>query len=668
MRSPDMALPDPLLDESALPFGAPDFAAIHPDAFAPAFERAIAEAGAEIEAIAADPAEPDFANTLGALERAGARLARVRRIFFTLTSVRSTPELRTIEPIVSRMLTEHGLRVAYDARLFERVRSLWARREMFGLGEAEQRLLHDSYEGFVDGGAELDAAGKTRFAEIAQRLSSLSIAFGQNVLDAAASWELLIDEADLDGLPEATRLAAASRAEAKGYTGRYLLTLDRGDAEAVLTFSHRRALRETVWRAFTTRCNGGPHDNRGIVDEILALRHERAALLGYACYADHALAESMAKTPDAAMALLMRVWQPALIQIAAEQAELERIAGAPIAAWDWRYYAEQVRRERYALDGAEVKRHLTLSAVRAAAFETAGRLYGLHFARRADVPGWHSDVEAWAVAEADGTPRGLLYTDYFARAEKHGGAWMGSLRVQERLDAPVLPIVYLVANFARAPEGADTGLSIDEARTLFHEFGHALHALLSDTRYPSQAGTAVARDFVEFPSKFMEHWIVAPETLRPLGVPEALIAAIGRADDFGQGFATIEFLASAIIDLDLHRRTEPVIDAVGLAEELLAGLGMPAVIAPRHGLTHFTHVFDGGYAARYYSYLWAEVLDADAFAAFTEAGDIYDAGLAQRFRREVLAHGNDRDPAESFHAFRGRDPQEGALLHDRRLA
>lgn len=669
----DVSERDPLLDESGLPFGAPDFARIAPEAFLPALGAGIAEAAAEIGRIASDPAEPSFANTLEAMERAGARLARARRIFWTISSAQSGEAIRAIEPAVSEMLTRHGISIAYDPALFARVRTLWERREALGLDEAQQRLLRDSWQGFVDGGAQLDEAGKARFAAIAEELSSLSTRFGHNVLAEAAAWEMLLDEADLDGLPEPMRAAAARRAEARGHPGRYLLTLDRGDAEGLLTFSKRRDLRERMWRAFTSRNDGGPNDNGPIVDRMLALRHERAALLGYACYADYALSDSMAKTPDAAMSLLMRVWRPALEQAAEEQEELQRVAAADglegdFAPWDWRYYAERVRLERYALDGGEVKKGLTLDRVRDAAFATAGRLYGLRFEPRPDLAGWHADVRTWAVSEAGGAALGLLYTDYFARAEKHGGAWMGSLRVQEKLDGPVLPIVYLVANFAKPPAGADTGLSIDEARTLFHEFGHALHALLSDVTYPSQAGTAVARDFVEFPSKFMEHWIVAPETLTGLGLPESLIAAIGHADDFGQGFATIEFLASAIVDLALHRSTEPVADARALAARTLSEIGMPATIAPRHGLTHFTHVFDGGYAGAYYSYLWSEVLDADAFAAFTDGGDIFDSALAARFRREILAPGNSRDPAISFVAFRGREPEEDALLRDRRLA
>lgn len=664
---------DLLLDQSALPFGAPDFARLTPSAFLPAFEQGIAEAAADIEAIAADPRPPTFANTLEAMERAGARLSRVRRIFWTISSAQSDAAIREIEPVISEMLTRHSIAVAFDARLFARVRSLWDQREALHLDEAQLRLLRDSYRGFVDGGAELDKRGKARFAKIAEELSALSIRFGQNVLAAAAKWEMLLVEGDLDGLPDSIRAAAARRAEARGHPGRYLLTLDRGDAEGVLTFSRRRDLREEMWRAFAARGDEAPHDNNVIIGRTLALRRERAALLGYASYAEYALADSMAKTPDAAMGLLMRVWHPALEQVAAEQRVLEQLADAngehqSFAPWDWRFYAEQVRLDRYALDGGEVKKHLTLDRVRDAAFATAGKLYGLRFDYRRDLPGWHKDVRAWAVCEADSTPLGLLYTDYFARAEKHGGAWMGSLRVQEKLDGPVLPITYLVANFAKSPAGADTGLSIDEARTLFHEFGHALHALLSDVTYPSQAGTAVARDFVEFPSKFMEHWIVAPETLAELGLPETLITAIGHADDFGQGFSTIEFLASAIVDLSLHRSREPISDPKAFAARTLAELGMPATIAPRHGLTHFTHVFDGGYAAAYYSYLWSEVLDADAFAAFTVAGNLFDPTLSDRFRREVLAPGNTRDPAESFRAFRGRDPDEGPLLRERQLA
>jgi peptidyl-dipeptidase Dcp len=662
---------DPLLDGSALPFAAPQFDRITTEQFLPAFRTVIDEAVTEIAAIADNPEPATFANTIEALERSGARLSRVRRIFYTVSSAQSDAAMRAAEPEISALLTRHGTAVSHNAALFARVAAVWGGLETGGLDGAQRRLVEDSYRGYVNGGASLNGADKARFAAIDERLSALSTAFGHNVLAEAADWEMVLAQSDLDGLPEGMCASAIARAEARGHIGAYVFTLDRGDMEGVLTFSTRRDLRERMWRAFTTRCDGGAHDNRAIVDETLALRRERAGLLGYATYADYALSDSMAKTPAAAEGLLMRVWEPAVREAANERAALQALADSDgadltVEAWDWRFYAERIRRERFALDGAQVKKNLLLDPVIDAAFSCAEQLYGLSFRRRPEVPGWHPDVNAWAVLE-NGSEIGLLYTDYFARAEKHGGAWMGSLRVQEKLDGPVLPITYLVANFAKPPTGADTGLSIDEARTLFHEFGHALHGLLSDVKYPSQSGTAVARDFVELPSKFMEHWIVAPETLREMAVPEDLIAAIGHADDFGQGFATVELVSSALVDLALHRSSDASPDSASIEAATLARIGMPEAIAPRQDVTHFTHVFDGGYASAYYSYLWSEVLDADAFAAFTEAGDVFDAGLAGRFRHEVLATGNTRDPMESFKAFRGRAPDETALLKDRRL-
>ncbi|WP_419808760.1 M3 family metallopeptidase [Sphingomonas sp.] len=659
-----LAAVDPLLDESPLPFGAPAFDRIDADDFLPALRAGILAARAEIEAIATDPAPPTFANTVEALERAGAALSRVRRIFWTVSSAQAEPAIRAIEAEVASLLTEHGTATAHDPRLFARVGRLWAERADLTLDEAQHRLLDDSYRGFVDGGAALSPEHKARFAAIQQELSALSTRFGQNVLAATADWSMRLSAAEASGLPETMLTSTAARAAAEGVAG-HLVTMGRGDVEAFLAFGDRRDLRERIWRAFVGRGDGGAHDNRAIVASILALRHEKAALLGAATYADHSLVGTMAATPAAAAALLDRVWAPAVVRAGEEQAELQRLAdadGVTIAPWDWRYYAERIRRDRYALDGAAVQRCLRLERVRAAAFGVAGRLYGLTFTARPDLPTWHADVAAWAVAGREGRHVGLLYTDFVARAEKHGGAWMGTLRVQEALDGAVRPIVYIVANFA----AADAGLSVDEARTLFHEFGHALHALLSDVTYPSQAGTAVTRDFVEFPSKFMEHWIVAPEVLASLNMPAPLIAAVGRAELYGQGFATVEFVASAMLDLALHRQTAPV-DPTAFATELFARAGMPAAIVPRHGLTHFTHVFDGGYASQYYSYLWAEVLDADAFEAFGESGDLFDRDLADRFVREVLARGDTRDPLASFAAFRGRAPQEAALLRARGL-
>jgi peptidyl-dipeptidase Dcp len=395
-------------------------------------------------------------------------------------------------------------------------------------------------------------------------------------------------------------------------------------------------------------------------------------LLGYSTYADYKLEDSMAKTPDSAEALLKRVWAPALAQACREADELQSLIDQDggdfrLEAWDWRFYADRLRRERFAFDAGEIRSRLSLDEVRKAAFASAERLFGLRFDAAGQVSVYHPDVNAWAVADRDGSMVGLLYTDYLARPEKHGGAWMGSLRVQEKMDGPVLPIVYTVANFSPPPPGGVSFLWLDEARTLFHEFGHALHALLSDVTYPSLAGTAVARDFVEFPSKLMEHWVASPEALQAFGVPKVLAEAVARAETFGQGLSTIEFLASALVDLRLHREGLGGMSVAEFEAETLAALGMPTQMTMRHRLAHFTHVFDGGYASAYYSYLWSELLDADAYEAFTDKGDLYDPELAGRLRREVLAPGDSRDPLESFIAFRGRAPDEQALLRAREL-
>lgn len=661
---------NPLLDPWDGPLGAPPFDMVRTADFLPAFETATAAHAAELAAIRNNADTPDFDNVMAALERSGAMLARVRRLFWTLSSAQADDDMRAIEADVSQLLTRHGTEMSHDPLLFARIAAVHAGRD--GLQPEQRRLVEAVYDGFVAGGAALEGAEKARFAEIDERLAALSVQFGQNVMAATNAWVMVLDAGDLDGLPDPVRNAAAGRAAAAGEAGRYHFTLDRTDYESFLGFSARRDLRERLWRAFTSRCTSGPHDNGPVIAEILALRDESAALLGYADYASYKLIDSMAATPDAAEALMTRLWEPAKQSAAAEAAELQALidadgGGFTLQSWDWRYYAERIRRERYALDGAAVAQHLKLDAVRGAAFDAAARLYGLTFTRRSDLPVYHRDVDAWAVSGSDGAVVGLLYTDYLARPEKHGGAWMGSLRVQERMDGAVDPVVYTVANFAAAANPADTCLSLDEARTLFHEFGHALHGLLSRVTYPSLSGTAVARDFVEFPSKFMEHWIIDRAVLAGFGVPSGLIDAIANAELYGQGFATVELVACALVDLALHRCKEPVADPLAFAEAELQRLGMPPAIGMRHRLPYFTHVFDGGYAAAYYSYVWSEALDADAFDAFAEAGDMFDPATAARFRNEILAPGNSRDPMESFIAFRGRPPEEEPLLRSRGL-
>lgn len=661
---------NPLLEEWAGSAHSPNFRAIRADHFLPAIEAGIALSRDELAAITDNPATPDFHNTVAALERSGATLARVRRIFWMLSSAQADEGIHAIEAEVSARLTAWGTEVRQNAALFARVSEVWKGRDR--LNPEQSRLVDNSYKGFIAGGAALDPATKGRLGEINARLGALGVKFGQNVLGATNATEVLVAEPDAGGIPGDLRAVAQAAAAAKGLKGQLLFGLDRGTYEGLLTFADVRAVRERVWRAFTGRCQSGQFDNYPVIAEIVALRDEKARLLGYASYADFALEDAMAKTPAAAAGLMDRVWRPGLIQAKREAAALQQIVdrdggGFTLAAWDWRYFSDRVRRERFAYDASAIRANLSLGKVRAAAFDAAGRLYGLRFTRRPDVAVYHPDVAAWSVDNDDGTPVGLLFTDYLARPEKHGGAWMGSLRVQEKIDAPVRPIVYTVANFTRAEPEDEALLSLDEARTLFHEFGHALHALLSDVTYPSLAGTAVARDFVEFPSKLMEHWVASPEALRGFGIPADLADAVSRAETFGQGFATIEFLGSAIVDLKLHEAPPPT-NIEAFERDTLAALAIPDAIGMRHRLAYFTHVFDGGYASAYYSYLWAEVLDADVFEAFTATGNLFDRDLADRLRREVLAQGDARDPMQSFTAFRGREPDEAALLRARCLA
>ena len=666
---------NPLLGEWNGPLGAPPFALVRPEDFVPALKTAIVDHKQELSAIGENPAPASFDNTIAAMERSGEALGRVRRLFWTLASAHSIEPIRAIEAEMSALLSAHGTAISHDEKLFARIAAVHAGSEDANLTDEQKRLVENSYKGFVRGGAGLDPVAKKRFAEIDARLAELSVQFGQNVLAETTGWTMVLDEQDLNGLPQSLRDAAASRAKAAGDGGRYHITLDRTDYESFLAFSQRRDLRERLWRAFTNRCNGGERNNWPLIAETLELRDERARLLGYPDYAAYQLDDSMARTPEAARALLKQLWEPAKVRAAEEAAELQALIKSDgesfaLAPWDWRFYAERVRRDRYALDGVALKEHLRLDAVRRAAFEVASRLYGLRFAHRDDIIAYHPDVWAWEVKAADNSAVGLLFTDYLARPQKHSGAWMGSLRVQEKLDGDVRPIVYLVANFASAPppDTASTKLSLDEARTLFHEFGHALHGLLSDVTYPSLSGTSVARDFVEFPSKFMENWIVSRDVLGSLGVSADLIDGIRRAEAYGQGFATVELVSCALIDLALHSASARGADPKAFVETELGRLGMPNTIGLRHRLPYFTHVFDGGYASAYYSYLWSEVLDADAFEAFVEGGDIFDAILARRFREEILAKGDIRDPMESFMAFRGRRPDGQALMRARGLA
>jgi len=674
-----MTEPNPLFENWVTPFGLPPFDRIRPQHFPPALDRGMAEEIADIAAITRSSEPPTFANTIEALERSGKWLNTVSDLFHNLNSSATNKEIDQVARDYAPKLAAHRSKIALDPDLFARIDALYQRRSTLGLAPDQLRLLERYHLRFVRAGALLGPAEKTRMAEITTRMASLHTHFGQNVLFDEDEWRLVLDEAELDGLPDFARAAAADAATTRGLDGKYVITLSRSSVEPFLTFSARRDLRETAYRAWVQRGeHHGEHDNAPLIAELLALRQEQAKLLGYDSYAAYRLDDTMAKTPDAAEHLLEQVWEPAKHKAAAERAELAACANAdglnaPLAPWDWRYYAEKVRAAKYEFDESAVKPYFMLDNMVAALFDTAGRLFGLSFAPRPDCPVYHPDVRAYEVRDSSGKAIGLFLHDNFARPGKRSGAWMSSYRDQESLDGEVLPIVVNNNNFSK---GDPTLLSFDDARTLFHEFGHGLHGLLSRVRYRSQSGTAVLRDFVEFPSQIMEHWVSAPETLRNYArhyqtgeiLPEALLSKLLAARNFNQGFATVEYTACAMLDLELHARADKApVEIATFERDFLARVGMPVEIGLRHRPTHFQHLFDGaGYAAGYYAYMWAEVLDADGFSAFTDAGDVFDAGLAARLK-VIYGAGDTSDPMALYRAFRGREPAIDALLAQRGL-
>ena len=675
---------NPLLTPWAGPFEAPPFAALRPEHYRPAFDAALAENVAEIATIAENAEAPDFANTIEAFERAGQSLDRVCNVFFNLTSSDTSDALQAIERDMAPVLSRHSSAIYLNAKLFARIDALWAKRDGLGLSAEQARVLERYHVIFSRAGGGLPEATKVRLAAISERLATLGTQFGQNLLADEKAYELVLHGADdLAGLPQALVDAAAATAEERGHPGKHVITLSRSSVEPFLTFSARRDLREQAFAAWAKRGEkGGATDNRAIAAETVALRAERARLLGYDSFAAYRLADSMAKTPAAARKLLTSVWVPAKARAAREEHELQALAAAEggnydVEPWDWRYLAEKRRKAAFDLDEGEIKPYFELDRMIEAAFYTAQKLFGVTFAPRADIPLYHPDARAWEVRNAKGAPIALFIGDYFARASKRSGAWMSSFRDQKKLDGTVLPIIVNVMNFAKAPKGEASLLSFDDARTLFHEFGHGLHGLLSDVTYPLLSGTGVVRDFVEFPSQLYEHWLEQPELLRRFAVhketgepmPEALLGRLLAARNFNQGFASVEYTASALVDLDLHASaTESPVDVVAFEKATLDKLGMPRGIIMRHRTPHFQHVFAGdGYSSAYYSYLWSEVLDADGFDAFKEAGDIFDPATAKRLRDHVYAAGNTADAEAAYVAFRGRAPSPEALLKKRGL-
>jgi len=679
---------NPLLAEWGGPFGVAAFGRIKPEHFRSAFARAFAAHAAEVAAIAGNADAPTFANTIDVLESSGAMLTRAVDLFHLLAGAHTNDAILAIERELAPLKAKHWDRILMDEALFGRIDTLYRTRERLALSAEQRRVLERYHLKFTRAGAALDAAAKARLADINERLATLGTTFSQNVLADEQSYALVLDgEDDRVVLPDCVRAAARAAAAERGLAGKHAVTTSRSSVEPFLQFSARRDLREKVFRAWIARGDGGgATDNKAIIAEMVALRAERARLLGYATFAHYRLDDTMAKTPQAVRALLERIWAPGRRRALADRDDLQALVQAEgknfaLAPWDWRYYAEKLRKARCDIDEAAIKPYLKLERIIEAAFYTANRLFGLTFERRDGVPVWHDDVRVWEVRDAAGRHRGLFFGDYFARTSKHSGAWMTTLRDQEKLRGDIHPLVVNVMNFSKAGEGEPTLLSFDDAKTLFHEFGHALHALLSDVTYPMIAGTSVLLDWSELPSQLFEHWLERPEILRRFALhyrtgepmPEDLLRRLVAARTFNQGQTTVEYVASALIDLDLHLRPATggaeAFGIDGFEQAALARIGMPAEIVMRHRPTHFQHVFAGaGYASAYYSYLWSEVLDADAFAAFEETGDVFDAGIANKLHDHVYAAGGARDPAELYTAFRGRLPTPDGLLKRRGLS
>ncbi|CAN5689382.1 M3 family metallopeptidase [soil metagenome] len=672
---------NPLLQEWAGEFGGtPPFDRVTIADFKPALETAMAEELAEVERIAGDPTPPTFDNTIAALERTGRQLDRVTTAYGIWSSTLNTSEFQPIEREMAPKLAAHSDRITQNAALFRRIDAVYNSPAKSALTPEQQRLAWLYHTSFVRAGARLDDAAKSRLSAINQRLAALYTSFSQNVLADEGQTLALGSESELAGLPQSLRDGAAAAAKAKGMETGWVISNTRSSVDPFLTYSDNRELREKVWRMFVSRGdNPGEHNNNQIITEILALRAERARLLGYATHAHWRLENTMAKTPERATELLEAVWRPAIGRVAEEVRDMQALALAEgrnitIEPWDYRYYAEKVRKQRYDLDQNAVKPYLQLDRLREGMFWVAGELFGFDFAPVA-VPVYHPDVRVWEVTDrTSGRHIGLWYFDPYARAGKRSGAWMNSYRRQERFDGEITTIVSNNSNFVKGQPGDPVLISWDDATTLFHEFGHALHGLSSSVSYPSLSGTAVPRDYVEFPSQLLEHWLSTPQVLERFAlhhetgepIPQSLVDRIERASKFNQGFATTEYLASAIMDMRMHLAGDRPIDAATFERETLSELGMPREIVMRHRTPHFLHVFAGdGYSAGYYSYLWSDVLTADAYQAFVEAGGLYDPAVAARLRQHIFSIGNTVDPADAYRAFRGRDPRIEALMAKR---
>ena len=674
---------NPLLTtESPLPFGAPAFDRIRPENYLPAFKEAIARAEAEIAAIKNNPDAPDFGNTIEALEHAGDDLDRISGIFFNLTEACTDETMDRIAEEVSPLLTRHSMSILLDEALFARVKAVWEQRGSLTLDTEAAKLLEVTWKSFARQGANLPPEQRARFAEISEELSLATLKFGQNVLAATNAFVLHLTEAsELDGLPDFVREMAASEASGRGEKG-WIFTLDQPSYGPFLKFSRRRDLRERIWRAYNSKCIGGEHDNTALIRQIVALRTEKAQMLGYPTYAEYALEERMARNARTVEQFLSKLMTPSLPAARRDVSEIQDYAKdngfeGELMPWDFSYWSEKLRKERYDLDDELLKPYFRLDAVQAAVFDLAGRLYGLRFRERDDLPVYHPDVRVFEVREESGRFMALFYLDYFPRSSKRGGAWMTSFRELSCRDGrEERPFVSVVTNFTKPTAEKPSLLTFYEVTTLLHEFGHALHGILAEGRYRSLTGTSVVRDFVELPSQLMENWAYEPEYLRTFArhwqtgeaIPQAYIDRIVAARNYLAGYAQVRQLQFGITDMAWHTGSgEPAADVVAFEQEKLG----PAAVLPQiPGIVFspsFNHIFSGGYAAGYYSYKWAEVLEADAFDWFKEKG-IFNREAAEHFRRTLLSRGGSVDADVLYRDFRGRDPQPEALLKKLGLA
>lgn len=682
-KKPEEEAGNPFFSEWETPDQVPPFDKIKEEHFLPAFEEGMKQQTAEVAAIVESTEAPTFANTIEALEASGDLLTKVSNVFYNLNSAHTNDEMQAIAKEVAPLLSKHEDDILLNPDLFKRIKAVYDTKEELELTPEQAKLLDRVYKDFVRGGANLDAEKQARLREINAELSTLTLKFGENVLKETNAFELVVEtEEDLSGLPDSVVTTAAEAAKEKGYEGKWLFTLHKPSMIPFLQYSDRRALREKIFKAYIMRGdNNNEFDNKAILSKIAALRVERAKLLGYETHAAYVLEENMAKTPEAVYDFLHKLWEPALAKAKQESKDLQAMIDEggedfKLEPWDWWYYAEKLRKAKYALDDSMLRPYFQLESVRNGAFEVANRLYGISFEERTDIPKYHEDVRVFEVKEADGSHIGILYVDYFPRASKRGGAWMNSFRKQSRRRGQMVhPVISNVGNFSKPAGGKPSLLSLEETLTLFHEFGHALHGLLSNCTYEELSGTSVPRDFVELPSQIMENWAMDPEVIKTYAkhyetgepIPDDLIAKIKNSSLFNQGFATVEYLAASFLDMDWHTLTEPEEkDVLEFEEASLGRIGLIPEIVVRYRSTYFNHIFSGGYSSGYYSYIWAEVLDADAFEAFKETS-LFDQATATAFRKYILEKGGTEEPMKLYVQFRGAEPKIDALLKRRGL-